>query len=150
MITAAAGEPLLVPELATVVPGPPGATVAGKEVGVGKPPCSAWRGKILRHFKNIQPMYLLAGSRCGRCAGRAAAAEVADEAPAGLVEGGGHEGGVHGQRAQPHAHARHGPAAGLAAAWKCWTHFSTQARELDFIDIYNSADIMVKNIYCNI
>ena len=85
--------------------------------------------KILRHPKNIQPMYLLAGSRCGRCAGRAAAAEVADEAPAGLVEGGGHEGGVHGQRAQPHAHARHGPAAGLAAAWKCWTHFSTQARE---------------------
>ena len=41
MFTAAAGEPLLVPELATVVPGPPGATVAGKEVGVGKPPCSA-------------------------------------------------------------------------------------------------------------
>ena len=129
MITAAAGEPLLVPELATVVPGPPGATVAGKEVGVGKPPCSAWRVKILRHPKNIQPMYLLAGPRCGRCAGRAAAAEVADEAPAGLVEGGGHEGGVHGQRAQPHAHARHGPAAGLAATWKCWTHFSTQARE---------------------
>ena len=61
-------------------------------------------------------MYLLAGSRCGGCTGCAAAAEVADEAPAGLVEGGGHEGGVHGQRAQPHAHARHGPAAGLAPA----------------------------------
>ena len=34
----AAGDPLLVPELATVVG--PGATVAGKEVGVGKPPWS--------------------------------------------------------------------------------------------------------------